>query len=948
MSFRTLLLSAVFVSFSGSFCATAQTAPSPQPPVLNSVLFPDSTLPSDPDLHTGVLSNGLRYVLMKNETPKQTAAVRLYINAGSLEEDADQSGLAHFVEHMAFNGSENVPEGEMLKLLERQGLAFGADTNAATSYDYTLYMLDLPDVTEEVIDTGLFLMRETSGNLTFSADAIERERGVIQAEKRLRSGPLDKNRTDSLGHILNTTGLKDRPIIGTDTVLANAPRERFVNFYERYYRPDNAVLVLVGDVDIKAVENKIEKVFSDWTGAPIDMNPPAYGDVAPDAAIRSRYFSDPDIPTIVTISSRYAANNDPETPETRENELLRFIVNGIINRRLSARVLEENAVISQGASSSQKLFGIADVHTLTLVSGPETWQSALQLGEQELRKAFLHGFTQSEIDEQVANFGTFLKNSAEQAGARTNPQLATAIALEINSGRVVTSPAQDLEMFERLLPSITNDRLLQIFRTSWGQSAPILQVANNAPLENAEETILRIYTESQKVAVAPPTDGEKVEFAYTDFGPAGEVVEDSRIADLETRSLRFANNVRLNIKKTDFEDGAAHVSLRVGNGLLDVPKNLDGLTALSGTFAAGGLEAHSFNEVQSLLAGRTVQPTLTIGETAFEGTSRTTPDDLLFQLQLWAAYITAPGYRAEGEALWAQQASLFDQLFATEPLGVLQTKGPRLIRGGDTRFGIGETNELLKRNFAELSSVLARSLKEGAIEITIVGDIDETAAIAAVAKTFGALSERRSTQLVNAEALQVSFTEDRTPRTLYHKGAADRALSAVYWKTTDASDVKAEATMSILANVLRLKITERVREELGAAYAASAVSDMSPTFRDLGSFTAFAEVETDNVDQILALIEDLGKSLANDDGVTEDDLLRARKPLLELLENETSTNAYWVRALASAQTNPERLAATRGLKSAYEAVTVADLQKAAALYLKGQIPLRVRVLAESR
>ena len=948
MSFRTLLLSAVFAGASGLVCAAAQTSAPSQPPAATSVLFPGSTLADDPALHIGVLGNGLRYVIMQNETPEQAAAMRLYINAGSLEEDADQSGLAHFVEHMAFNGSKDLPEGEMVKLLERQGLAFGADTNAATNYDYTLYMLDLPSISDDVIDTGFFIMRETAMNLTFSPEAIDRERGVVQAEKRRVNTALDINRTDSLAHIFNGTRVEDRPIIGTDTVLANAPRERFVNFYERYYRPDNAVLVLVGDVDVEAMKQKIEKSFSDWRAKPIAMNAPDYGAITLDTSIRSRYFSDPEIPTIVSIATRYPAENAAETPQIRKTELLRLVVNRIMSRRLNARALEENAVISQGGAVTQKLFGLAELHSLTIVSEPSKWQAAVQLGEQELRKAFLHGFTQSEVDEQVANLETFLKNSAEQAASRTNPQLATAIALEINSGRVVTSPAQDLELFEELLPDITAEQLLQVFRTAWGQSAPIIQVANNVPLENAEEAILKAYTESQQIGVAPPEDGEKLEFAYTDFGPAGEVVADTRIADLETRSLRFANNVQLNIKKTDFEDGVAFVSLRVGAGLLDLPDDVDGLSALAGTFVSGGLQEHSFNEVQSLLAGRTVQPTLAINETAFGGTARTTPDDLLFQLQLWAAYITEPGYRPEGEALWKQQATLFDQILATEPIGVMQTKGARLIRSGDVRFGLGETSELLQRNFAELSSALERSLREGAIEITIVGDVDEEAAIAAVANTFGALQNRRRTQLINADALQVSFPKDRTPRTLHHKGAPERALSAVYWSTTDAGDLQAEATLTMLANVLRLKIIERVREDLGAAYTASAISEMSPVFKGFGNLLAFAEVETKDVDQIISIIADLGASLGTEGAITEDDLLRARRPQLEQLESAQSTNAYWVAELAAAQSNPDRLARTRGLKAAFEAVTVADLKAAAETYLSGQQPLRMRVVAQSK
>ena len=239
-----------------------------------------SDVAPDPAWRFGVLPNGMRYALRKNATPPGQASVRLWFDAGSLMEADDQQGLAHFLEHMAFNGSKNVPEGEMVKILERHGLAFGADTNAQTSFDETTYQLDLPKTDADTVDTSLMLLREAAGELTIAPEAVDRERGVVLSEERTRDTPGYRVAIATLSAQMEGQLPPKRIPIGKTDVLKTAPAQRIRDFYEAYYRPERAVLVMVGDFDVDAIEAKVKAKFGDWAGKGVGGKNPDVGPVA--------------------------------------------------------------------------------------------------------------------------------------------------------------------------------------------------------------------------------------------------------------------------------------------------------------------------------------------------------------------------------------------------------------------------------------------------------------------------------------------------------------------------------------------------------------------------------------------------------------------------------------------------------------------------------------------
>jgi len=292
-------------------------------------------LKADGAVTYGKLDNGMRYAVMQNATPTKTAAIRLRFDTGSLNDVAGTQGLAHFLEHMAFNGSENIPEGEMTKTLERYGLAFGADTNAYTSFDETVYQLDLPEVTEEMFDVTLKIMRETASNLTLDQDAIDRERGVVQSEKRNRDSPGYRAQIANLEFFLDESRIISNLPIGTDESLAAINKPEFETYYNGHYRPEDAFLVIVGDMEPDFAASKIKEFFSDWTGV---------GEALPDlkagssvkTGLKVGYFTDPDVSTSLEFGVMRPYEKESDTSANRRKGFVEGLGNAMLNRRRRA------------------------------------------------------------------------------------------------------------------------------------------------------------------------------------------------------------------------------------------------------------------------------------------------------------------------------------------------------------------------------------------------------------------------------------------------------------------------------------------------------------------------------------------------------------------------------------------------------------------------------------
>jgi zinc protease len=956
---RAVLAAAFALSFPGCAASpaasTAATVAAPAPVLVNpqdaaarAWGIAGSDVPADPAVRLGVLPNGMKYALMVNSTPKDSVIIRFRINVGSLAESEEQRGLAHFLEHMAFNGSTNVPEGEMVKLLERKGLAFGADTNAETSFDYTEYKLDLPQGSDDLIDTGLMLMRETASELTISDQAVDRERGVIASERRARDTAQFRNLVDSLGFYYPTLTLKERLPIGVEAVIAAAPPQRFRDFYRAYYRPERATLVITGDFDVAAMAAKLTQRFADWRGQGTDGADANAGKLDPARPSAAAVYVDPSIPDSVELVRLRPWRFEADMVARRKRLLVEGLGTAMLNRRLEKLALAENAPIQGASMGAGALADSVELLAVSAAAKEGEWRAALALIDAEWRRALQHGFTEAELAEAVANLRTALDNGVTAAPTRRSTALANAImAMHRGDGRSVFSrPEQRRDLFAAIAGALTVADVNAAFRARHeGYGAPLIRVTAKKPVEGGEAAVLAAWLNSTALAVAPPAAEQVTAFAYTDFGTPGTVVSDERAPDHGIRRVRFANNVMLNIKRTDFQANRVQIAVRVDGGNLLATRADPTRVALGAVMMLGGLEKHSYSDLQGALAGRNVGTSFGAGDDGFLGSATTTPGDLALQAQLYAAYLVAPGWREDGLALIRR---VLPQQYAgndATPAAVMARDVPGILANDDPRLVNPPLERLLALDWSGVRTASADMLARGAIEIGIVGDIDEAAAIDAIARSFGALPPRNAAFGDWTQAKAREFAKNRAPRTLIHKGLADQAELRLYWPATDDSDFAEYLRIDLLSRVLDVALVDELRERLGKTYTPSAGANLSALYPGYGHIMASANVNVSDLAVTEAALRAVAARLASE-GPSADLVTRARAPALEAMAKARRENGYWLARVSYASSRADRLARINSAIPMLTAITPDELRDTARRYLRDDRALVIRAVSD--
>lgn len=908
--------------------------------------FETSDLPVDPGYVFGELENGMRYILRENATPEGTAIVRMRIDSGSLDETESERGLSHFLEHMAFNGSTNIPEGEMIPLLEREGLAFGADTNASTGFDAITYMLDLPRNDEALLATAMMLMRETASELTIAPDAVDRERGVILAERRDRRGFQQRAREDGFAFISPDARYAQRLPIGTKEVIENASAEDLRGLYERTYTPSNTVLVIVGDFPVAVMEDAIRAHFADWKPAPAPSDP-VTGPVDVSRKGASDIFLDPALSESLTLTMLAPYIDEADSVGTRHKSLLRGIARGIIARRLSRIARSADAPFRAARFSEGAIFEDARTNTLSIASEDGKWREAMLAAVQSVHEAAVHGFTQAEVTEQLANVRTALENRVSGAGTRANGFYASAALGLVSNESIPTTPAFQLAMFGGMESTITPAVVLHAFRERLiAFDAPLIRFQGRKRPEGGEAALRTAFAQGLALPITPAIETGTKAFAYSDFGVPGAVVQDTRDERLGFRYITFANNVRLTLKKTDIrEDRVAYRLLLDGGSLMNTRE--DPLrTYLIGSLSAGGLGEHSRDELQTILAGRSVGFSASNTAEAFSFTGATTPRDLDLQMQLLTAALTDPGYRSEGIEQFRRGIDNYFATLKATPFRSLGNAAGAILSDGDPRFSLQSRDAFFALDFEGLADAITNRLETGAIELSLVGDFNEETAIAGVAATLGALPMREAEFQSRHEARNRTFTSKRTAHVLTHEGEADQALLRLVWPTDDDANFEEEMRLSLLARIVRIELTDRLREELGQAYSPTASSSMSKIYPGYGTFTLTASIDVAEVEAaqtaIAAMIFDLREK-----PIDPDLIQRARQPLLEAYDNALKSLGGWVQLADRAQSERDRLERWFDGPDTLRAITAQDLNVAARQYLDPENAVEFLVVPET-
>ncbi len=903
-----------------------------------------SDLPIDPAVQWGHLENGIRTVILPWNEPPDRISLRLMIESGSINESDRQKGLAHLIEHMAFNGTRNYSAGEMVEYFQRLGMDFGADTNAHTWWRETVYKLELPDKNEDLLRDGLQLLRDYADGILFDAEELEKEKGVVLSEFRDGNSPQFKEYLDGIRFVLPDSRISGRVTIGDEDVIRMATRQDVVDYYNKWYTPEKMVLIAVGEVDPAQITELFNEYFGDMEPNADPVQDPDYGTIVP-VDQKFRIYSDPELPQgELEIYTRRKIEPETDSKEFRLERTKLSIANSILSRRFEKLSKEENAPLISGSGYDYRWLDFIRYSGVHLQLEPVKWREAMGMATAELNRALHYGFSEAELAEVKATLINGYEEAAARASTRKSRDLSSALIRSVRDGQVFTEPEALKDEMVEAVSNLTLDDIWTAFRIAWGPQERMVNLTGNF------ETILQAeYNEAVDAPVAAIVEDKQAPWAYANFGEPGTVVKNNYIEDLDIDQYVLSNGVRLNIKKTDYEANKIHVKLSFGTGQLSEPRDKPGLAFLaSSIFTGGGLGKHDNDEIQALMAGKTVGVGFSVDGGEFTLGGITNADDLSTQLQLTAAFLSDPGFRPEGRRLFMRQLDGFYTQLAHEPNAILQNEAARFLASGDQRFGFPEREELEARTTEEVAAWMKDALSSGYLEMAVVGDIqDKDSVIRAVCETIGALPQRASERPELLDARMVDFPKGADNQVFTYKSDIPRAMATMNWLTTGQEDIFEVRRLSVLGSVYSDRMRVEIREKIGEAYSPYAYNNSSDTYTEYGVFKAIVGVKPESADKIEGILLDIGSDIA-DNGISEDELVRAIEPVKSRIEEYRRTNGYWVNSvLLRCQDEPRRLDWARSFADFWGSVTVDDINRLAKTYLKPDSGIAIQVQPES-
>ena len=953
MALTQLLLLASLLVQSAPQGALAAPEEGREPQTVARWAHEDSDLPVDERIHYGSLENGLRFAWANNSEPKERVYLRLHVDAGSMAESDSEQGMAHFLEHMAFNGSKNFEAGTLIEWFQDHGMSFGADTNAHTSFSETVYKLDLPNRDEETLREGLVVLRDFADGLLLAEAEVQNEKGVIDGEQRERDSASYRTFKQVLDKLYDGTRFPARMPIGTKPVRDEFTAESVRAFYEAWYRPENMTLVVVGDLRELDPATLMREVFGDMKGPGTAVAPePDHG--VPSMNELSFAIYDAQLPSVqISLSRLRPFVERPDTIAQRRADLCKSIAYSMVNLRFSEKLKQPGTPYLSARVSAAGGFEVFEGGDLTVDAEPKKWEAALSDAIVELRTALEFGFQEAELDEVRASIRRSLEEAVEREATAPSAGLREVILAEVEDEVVPTDAKTDLRILGPALEALSVEDCLEALRADWAEGETSITAAGSLELEDAAEEFARVRAAAFAVELEAPAAIEAKTFAYAkDSGESGKIRERSYVEDLDVHLVEFENGVRVNVKATDFKERQLLLRARLGDGKLAMDEAGLLTAELAGPlFSAGGLEEHSADDLRRLLAGKQVGVGLAIEDDHLELGGSTTREDLGLELELLCAYIEHPGYRPDLLSVLRAQLPLAYEQYAHTPQGPIAFDFlPKVLLGNPRAsfLGMGHTpslDELLSIDMAAVERLLGPQLASGPLELTLIGDLDLEETLELCARTVGTLPARGTGAELEgaregAELVRgVEMTREIDTRD-------EKATVLMLFPTTDGAETARRRNLFFLGQVVNDRLRLEVRERLGAAYSPFAASEASRIYADIGALMIQANGEPHQVEELVAACKAVGADLA-ENGVSKEEVVRLAEPLQNQIRDMQRDNGYWMNALDSAQGRPETLDEYRGLVEFYANLDPEALSALAARFLSPENASTLVVLPES-
>lgn len=865
-----------------------------------STFAPDEVIPFDAAVRSGKLPNGVSFMIRRNELPAKRVALRLAVKAGSLDEADDQQGLAHFIEHMAFNGSAHFKPGELVSYFEAAGARLGPHVNAYTSFEETVYMLELPTDNAALLDRGIIALADFAGGLTLDPEQVDKERGVVVEEWRGRLGAGTRVRDKQIPVLYNKSRYAERLPIGKPEILRNAPVSRLRAFYDAFYRPDRVAVIVVGDIDPAQIEAQMRAAFGPLAARAPEVPRPS-ASMPLESELLVNVVTDPEITqTSVQLVRKRASEGDRLVRDYRRSVVDR-LADRMLNERFGELTRKPDAPFLGAGGGGGTLTPSVDTYALMARVPEGGVTEGLAAVVAEAKRAEQFGFTAGELDRAKRSMLAFYDRAHnERTKTESGSYAGEYVAYFLNDE---PSPGIEYEygLVKQAMPGITLEEVTTRFRERLASPSRVVlatapdKAGANPPSEDEIRLALRA---AEARPVTAWTDAAAVTELLAKKPTPGTATSRRELPELGVTIVRFSNGVEAWLKPTDFKNDQVLLSMYASGGAsLASPEDfLEASLATSyiGLSGAGGIKA---TDMEKLLAGKraSASPYISLSSHGFNGSAA--PNELETALQLLYIQYTAPGDDAQAFQLLQRQLS---SMVANRGRNPGEVFGERLeqVNTSDHYTSKPLTPEAVTALDRAVMTSFYKARFSNAADFTVflVGTFDSSTAIPLLAQYVGSLP---STGVRAAKFRDVGIAfPARTERATVEKGQEPRSQTVISFFADPPPDPTEQERIGAATAVLETSLRDMLREELGQTYTVSVGLSQQLPQRGDGhvevSFGAAPENIAAMAERVLAEVKRLQQ-----EGPSADLTNRAKESARRGYETSLKQNPYWLRRLQS-------------------------------------------------
>lgn len=927
----------------------------PLPSQADPWLYRGSDIPRDKEWVFGSLPNGLRWAARANGVPPGQVSIRIRMNVGSLFEQPSEAGFAHLLEHLVFRQSKYLGDGQAIPTWQRLGATFGSDTNAETSATHTVFKIDLPDASPATLDESFKLLSGMMIAPTLSEANVRSDAAIVLAEKRERGGTAERMMDAVRQMIYFGQPMADHSTIGSVATIEGARAGAVQAFHQRWYRPENAVIIVSGDADPRLMAALVGKWFGDWQGRGPVVAAPNFGEPAvppgsdpANPVGYTRVLVEPGQPRSISFAVVRPWREKIDTVVYNQGLMIDQVAQAIINRRLEAKARSGARFLSAQLNQQNESRSV-DATYVSVIPLDSDWRGALADARGVIADALASPPTTEEIAREVAEINVIFESMVQQRALAPGGKLADDLVQAVDIHETVAAPEVVLDIFRKSIPLFSPQAVLIHARSLMaGRAVRALYVTPQEGEADAASLKLamlarpaidrgaRLAAKTLSFAELPPIGAP---------APAPDVVPTGL---LRIEQLGFANGVKVQLWPTRDDPGRVTVKVRFGAGYRSIRPQDNGY-ALLGSMALVGSGQGSLGqeELDRITTGRKMGFEFRIDEAFFQFSADTRAEDLDDQLYLFAGKFAQPRWDT-GPVMRARAAARlqYDSL-AASPQGVLERDLKQLQRGGDARFAMPTPTQLASITPEGFRQMWAPILASGPVEVQVFGDFNRSKAIAALQRTFGALPARLPLPEHTAPATLGFAQPTPQPVVLRHGGDANQAAVVVSWPTGGGlAGLKQARHLEILAQLFSNRLLDAMRERAGASYAPQVGSDWPLDLASGGTITAMAQLQPEMAGQFFATVDAIVDDLAARPA-SADELARVIEPLRQQVSRASTSTAFFMMQVEGATQEPARYNSVRSLLGDYTEVTPQILQELAGRYLGKAAAWRLAVLPQT-